>query len=346
MKVGLIGSEMGIHEERFLRMFRDRGAEVTFISFEQLIKIDCSAGNVETENGFDLFFGGPLHHGLDIASSISKVPYVAVSYAFDVLQEAAVNAEAAASVRSMLDLCDGLLVDCKAVIQCARENFRFKGPAIVRPWGLDEFNRSSSGSLKSHSFSRLGSDSEVWVASMRNFTMTHGVLDVVRAFGEAANQNERLRLLMVGDGPLRGEVHDMINRLGLSERVKILGKVSEGEISHLLEQVDIYVSASIVDGTSISLLQALAAGLPVLLSDVGGNPEWVDRCEGAYLFESGNEHHLAKLILDEADRESLCPYDRSQILEEYADWNQNADDIFEFCQQVIREQKISHQSAI
>ena len=72
MKVGLIGSEMGIHEERFLRMFRDRGAAVTFLSFEQLIKIDCSVCNVETENRFDLFFGGPLHHGLDIASAISK----------------------------------------------------------------------------------------------------------------------------------------------------------------------------------------------------------------------------------------------------------------------------------
>jgi len=339
MKVGLIGSEVGIHEERFLRMFHDRGAEVTFLSFEQLIKIDCSAGHVEKENRFDLFFGGPLHHGLNISSVISKVPYVAVSYAFDVLHEAAVNAEAATSVRNMLALCDGLLADCEAVIKCARNDFDYQGAALVRPWGLDEPNRDPSDFSETSSFSRLSSDSEVWIASVRNFTTTHGVLDVVRAFGEAANQNKRLRLLMVGDGPLRGEVHDMISRLGLSERVKIIGKVSEGEISRLLEQVDIYVSASMVDGTSISLLQALAAGVPVLLSDVGGNPEWVDRCEGAHLFEPGNAHYLAKLILDEAERESICRYDRSQILEKYADWNQNADDIYEFCEQVIGQQK-------
>ncbi len=159
-------------------------------------------------------------------------------------------------------------------------------------------------------------------------------MDVVRAFDYAASLNSKLRLLLAGDGPLKAEVRKLIDGLGLTSRVKLLGRVPESDIACLLRKAHVYVSAAVVDGTSISLLQALEAGTPVLLADVGGNPEWAARVDGAVLFKSGNWQELGKLMVAETSRETPGRFDRSAVLARHADWKRNSDDIVEFCLRV------------
>jgi len=344
MKVGVIGAEKGLHETRFLRAFLERRIEAVFISFDELSQAACGDHRLKDWSEIDFFFGGPLHQGLRIAPSLEKVPFVAASYAFDMLYEAARDPNAAAGVRRLLGLCRGLLVDCEAVAKTAAETFGFSGPTLVRAWGRERTATSTAVSGTTELAGGNVPPSGPWIISVRNFTEIHGVMDVVRAFGYAAEKDPRLRLILAGDGPLKPKICAMIDDLRLSDRVKLLGRVPESEMVRLIRQADVYVSAALTDGTSISLLQALEAGVPVLLSNVGGNPEWVGRVDGAFLFEVGNWRQLGELMLAKTNRGATMRFDRSAVLARYADWKHNADDIIAFCLQVVGASSVSNRT--
>lgn len=328
MKVGVIGTAQGVHESRFLRAFCERGIEAVFVGFDEL---SHENRQLHESSQVDFFFGGPLHQGLRIAPSLLQVPFVAVSYAFDVLYEAARDSQAAAGVTRMLDSCRGLLVDCEAVTKAISGNFGYSGPTLVRAWGLEQPPRPvmPSGTSRQSEWENLPSGHSI--VSVRSFTQLHGIMDVVCAFGRAASKDPTLRLLMAGDGPLRDKVSETIDDMGLSDRVRLLGRIPECEMINLIRHADLYVSASVIDGTSISLLQALEAGVQVLLSNVGGNPEWVQRVEGAAMFEAGNWRQLGDLMAERSNHPGTCRFDRTAVLERHANWKRNADDIVDFC---------------
>jgi glycosyltransferase involved in cell wall biosynthesis len=86
-------------------------------------------------------------------------------------------------------------------------------------------------------------------------------------------------LLLVGDGPLRGELETLTERLGISGRVRFLGLRSD--VADLLRVVDVFALTSVSEAASLTLLEAMASRLPVVVTAVGGNPEVVrDGVEG------------------------------------------------------------------
>lgn len=80
-----------------------------------------------------------------------------------------------------------------------------------------------------------------------------------------------LKAVVVGDGPLRPELQARIEALGLDDRVHLAGP--RGDVLDLLPGFDLFVLPSRTEGLSIALLEACAAGLAVVATDVGGNPE-------------------------------------------------------------------------
>lgn len=89
-------------------------------------------------------------------------------------------------------------------------------------------------------------------------------------------RTENLRWLFVGDGPERAAIESEIARLGLQDRVQLLGE--RRDIPELLSAADAFVLTSISEGIPVTVLEAMAAGLPVAATRVGGLPELV--CEG------------------------------------------------------------------
>ena len=332
MRVGVIGAAEGIHEARFLRAFRERGLEAVFVGFDELAH---GKGGSRESAQVDFFFGGPLHEGQRFAARLEAAPFIAVSYAFDVLHEARRDSQAAEGVRRLLGMCRGLLVDCDAVARTAKQSFGYLGPTLVRAWGLDRIATSLVGPGTSEVASMQAPVAGARIVSVRNFSDLHGVMDVVRAFAHAATRDPALHLQLAGDGPLKAQIVALIEDLGLAERVTLLGRIPESEVIGLIQRADVYVSASVVDGTSISLLQALEAGVPVLLSNVGGNPEWAARVEGAVLFEPGNWQQLGDCMVAATTQGQCRRFDRSAALARHADWKLNADDIVGFCLQIV-----------
>jgi glycosyltransferase involved in cell wall biosynthesis len=109
-------------------------------------------------------------------------------------------------------------------------------------------------------------------------------------------------------------------------RVLLPGQVTYADLPRFYRLADLYVAATHSDGTSISLLEAMACGCPALVSDIPGNREWVTPGENGWLSPPGDVDSLAQAILEAVDqRDTLVEMGRAarSLAELRADWNQN-----------------------
>ena len=110
----------------------------------------------------------------------------------------------------------------------------------------------------------------------------------------------RVHLDLVGSGPLEPALREQVQRLGLTDRVRFLGTLSEPEVASVLEQAEIFVLASVVasngrmDGIPVALMEALASGVPVIASRLSGIPELVQDGVTGVLVAPGDVADLAE----------------------------------------------------
>jgi glycosyltransferase involved in cell wall biosynthesis len=121
--------------------------------------------------------------------------------------------------------------------------------------------------------------------------------------------------LIVGDGPLRGELAQQIQVNGLNKRVHLLGE--RRDVSALLAVADVYLSTSIFEGLSNSIMESMLAEVPVLAAADGGTPELIQDGETGLLFPSGDLASalvkLDQLIRDYGLRSRLGQHARQRI---------------------------------
>ncbi|MGB8003526.1 MAG: glycosyltransferase family 4 protein, partial [Gaiellaceae bacterium] len=117
---------------------------------------------------------------------------------------------------------------------------------------------------------------------------------VVRAASRLLQRQDDFELLLVGDGPERSAVEKLVHELGLSAHVKLLG--NRDDVPGLLATAEAAVLASDYEGCPLSVLEAMAAGVPVVATRVGGVPEIVADGETGLLVEPGQPNALAAAI--------------------------------------------------
>lgn len=116
-----------------------------------------------------------------------------------------------------------------------------------------------------------------------------------------------LRLLIIGDGPLKKEVIERARKLGVSDHVVIEGEIESSKIPGLMRQAHIYVQHSITaadgdtEGLPVSILEAVATGLPVVSTRHSGIPEQVIHGETGYLVDEGDLEGMASAIVELAE---------------------------------------------
>lgn len=118
------------------------------------------------------------------------------------------------------------------------------------------------------------------------------LFEALRQLGESANG---WRLLVAGEGPERPKLEQLTRPLSLRVRISLPGTINN--VPELLNAFDAYVLPSANEGISNSLLEAMATGLPVIVSDVGGNPEVVEDRISGMLFPVGDEARLGEHLL-------------------------------------------------
>ncbi len=123
-------------------------------------------------------------------------------------------------------------------------------------------------------------------------------LTLVRAFsvllaGSPAYR-DKLKLLIVGDGPMRPEIQAFVDNADLADLVCMPGK--QDSVDKALRQLDLFVLPSLNEGISNTILEAMATGLPVIATSVGGNPELVDDGATGFLVPVSDPPALAHAI--------------------------------------------------
>jgi glycosyltransferase involved in cell wall biosynthesis len=127
------------------------------------------------------------------------------------------------------------------------------------------------------------------------------------------------RAAIVGDGPDRPEIEGAVSARGLEDSVELLGE--RGDVAALLAASDVFVLSSRSEGMPISVLEAMAAGLPVVASAVGGVPELAEDAVTGLLVPAGDEAALrgalARILADAALRRSLGEAGRRRAEEKF-----------------------------
>jgi glycosyltransferase involved in cell wall biosynthesis len=130
--------------------------------------------------------------------------------------------------------------------------------------------------------SRLGLDARRrYVICVARFHPVKDHVTLLRAFATVAAVRSDVDLLLVGDGPLRPQLQSLVETLGIGHRTRFLGL--RADVPELLQAADLFVLTSLSEAASLTLLEAMAAGLPVVVTAVGGNPEIVEEGEQGYL---------------------------------------------------------------
>ena len=121
-----------------------------------------------------------------------------------------------------------------------------------------------------------------------------GLATLVRAFAEARSHHPGLRLLLVGDGPVRAELEQLQSALSLGEACVFAPSTSQ--VPAWLRCIDIFVMPSLSEAFSNSIMEAMACRCAVIASRTGGNPELVAHGERGLLFTPGDAPDLARSI--------------------------------------------------
>jgi glycosyltransferase involved in cell wall biosynthesis len=128
-------------------------------------------------------------------------------------------------------------------------------------------------------------------------------LDFVRAAEAAYRRNPRLRFVIVGDGELEPSVRALIRELGLEQIVHLLGW--RRDVVELLHAMDVFLLTSLFEGLPRAVLQAMAAGTPVIATSVDGTPEVVKHRETGLLVPPSRPDAAARGVLELVEDENL-----------------------------------------
>ncbi len=140
-------------------------------------------------------------------------------------------------------------------------------------------------------------------------------------------------LILVGEGPDRGTIEKLSARLGLDDRVRLLGNRPHDEVAGLVAAADAMVLPSASEGLANAWVEALASGTPIVISDVGGAGELMGRPEAGVLVEREPAAIAAavnSILADPPDRQAVAA-----TVERFS-WETNAEQLFQHLSGVAR----------
>lgn len=268
----------------------------------------------------DLIHAGPLQRSAYIVALSGFHPLVSMSWGYDLIVDAKRDEAWEQATRHTLGNSSVMIGDCDTIRQMAITYGMEDNRIITFPWGVD-LNAFSPGTPKP-----VDHNKNFKLLSTRGWEYIYGTDLIARAFVKASKTCPNLQLTLLGGGTLERELVSFFKEGGVLDRVVLGGQVEQQVLPDYYQQADLYISASHSDGTSISLLEALACGCPALVSDIPGNLEWIQDGIHGWTFHSGDESALAERILYAVDqRESLLEMGANarKLAEERANWDLN-----------------------
>ncbi len=315
-----VSQTWGVHDQRWVQALTDLGFDVRVLSVEKNeLTIQRIRDELSTNHGPVL--AGPLtsitHHLVGITQ-----PLIGLSWGFDLLQLSNDGGDV-----SWLKKVDGLIVDSHTTRDIALTSGLSDDRIYSIPWGIDVQKFTPKGPHMDLGVWKISPSDQV-IVSLRAHEPFYRVHDIVDAFALIQDDFPDTHLIIGNHGSLSEQLREQVRSLGIGDRTTFIGMLPESDLPSLLRASSVYVTASEVDGTSVTLLQAMSCGLPVVASATSGNAEWVIPGETGYLFTTGSPQEMAMALSsaltdhDSGDPQGLTAM-AQDVVSKKANWDRN-----------------------
>lgn len=285
----------------------------------------------------DLVHAGPIQGPALAVAMAGFSPLVTMSWGSDLLLKAKRSPLMRCATGYTLERTAIFLADCDTV---AKETTKYDFPEekiVTFPWGVDLGHFSHRNGREEGAAIRrmLEWEDKFIIFCNRNWSPLYGVDLLAKAFVNAVQEHSQLRLILAGSGP---QVEDIKHILApVMDKVCLPGFINPADLTGYYCAADLFVSPSFCDGSSISLLEAMACACPVLVSDIPSNREWVIENQHGAHFKVGDYHSLKKKLILLAEDLKLEKYGQNAraMAEKKADWQDNFSSLLEAYQRAV-----------
>lgn len=289
-----------VHHRRFADALRARGHEVRTVS------PDADLGEQNA------ILAGPLPHVAERALQRTDAPLVAVSWGSDLLRDVPADPALGRRTAAVLARAATVIVDSQAGERAAIGLGAASDRVFCFPWGID-LDRHPPLPLPGAPFRVVSLRS--LVPEYRVDVLIHALVHVPAVVADVA-----------GGGPEEDRLRTLASDLVVGDRVRFHGRIAEDAVPALLAGAHLHVSTTPTDGSSVSLLQALACGRPSVVVDNDANREWIEEGRTGWLVPAGDHEALAaRLRILAADPAVLGPVAEAgrDLALARADWRVN-----------------------
>ncbi|WP_292980616.1 glycosyltransferase family 4 protein [Nitrosomonas sp.] len=172
----------------------------------------------------------------------------------------------------------------------------------------------------------------------RNLEPIYDIASALHAFSQIRSSIPTARLTIAGSGPERSALEHLVTSLGLNKNVRFTGRLDNEMLPTLYQEADVMINPSLVDNMPISILEALASGVPVVSTDVGGIPFLVTHEKNALLVPPARPEILAEAVLRVFDNPPLANHlieEGIKLVQEYA-WPNVREQLLMVYRQVLK----------
>ncbi len=175
---------------------------------------------------------------------------------------------------------------------------------LVQGWGIapekihviaNSVEPTSLSETKEEARTSLGIHGKI-ILSAGRLVPWKGFRMLIKLMPQLLELNPFFRLVIVGEGPDREHLAAMIKNLNVQHKVFLVGKKSSQELACYLQAAELFVLNTGYEGFSHQLLEAMAAGVPVITTNIGGNPELVRQGENGFMIKYNDEFNLQEAI--------------------------------------------------
>lgn len=360
MKILYFSPDYSTHDHRFLTAIRDSGHQVYHVRLQANLrqvedrpvpegveivqwaggkrefrwrdvpKLVISLRQVIQRIQPDLIHVGPIQTAAFIAVLTGFRPILTMSWGFDLMEYIHRGRWWRGVTRYTLTRSTFFTSDALVTRNTAVEYGMNPNHTIVFPWGVD---------LEHFTPKEWDQEEAFTLFCNRSWETRYGVDVLAKAFVKVTGVNPNVRMILLGGGSQAGWIRKILLQGGVLDHVQMPGQISQTDLPGWYHRADVYISPSHVDGSSVSLMEALASGLPCLVSEIPANMEWVTEGENGWLFHDGNSDALAAKILQALEKREMLPEigrAARAVAEVRADWQKNSEKLMQTYQQTLQ----------
>jgi len=245
-------------------------------------------------------------------------PYIISSWGSDVMKFPNKNFVARSILKYNFKKADLLCATSHTIEEYIQQVI--KAPVTVIPFGIDieEF--------KPKKVESLFNDSDVVLGSIKPLESLYNIDILIKAYAKLLPKYNNLKLLIIGEGTEQNALNELCKELGIFEKVIFTGRIPFKEISRYYNMLNVLVNISEYESFGVSVVESMACGTPVVVSNVGGLKEVVKDDSVGLKVNIGDVDDTAtaieKLITDKNTYEQIATNARKHVIEKY-NWEDN-----------------------